>query len=404
MFDDTKNVQEIKNAKSQFIGQALVFFYELKSNNIQDEEINDPCITKSSVEKIELESEEKWLLEQVATIPTSFAMKEKLPSVLNFNKALTEQEVIELELQEEQNLIEETEICYPNQLGRKELAVILSQYITAMLPNNEGLVLDENKINPTNIYHRSHPGLRPKVIEFSYCSPCSEKNVNIPKRKIKKNCCNHKYTNLFQKDLGLPEGYEYDIYCPSEQLDLRDLVLAFQHHDKNHRSSCFRDGCDYCRYHFPWHLRVATVILMLKLKGKKHYALQTLVRRNNRWINNYIPWVLMHYRANMDWKFITSTTGTAIYSCMYSSKAEVPDKKLINAKIWKHLAADEQNGLQGDTRKLVYLASMAVHNSKQSGAQEAANEALGNGIVSSTHNPYRVFGLDIGQKPRFVLV
>jgi hypothetical protein len=195
---------------------------------------------------------------------------------------------------------------------------------------------------------------------------------------------------LFQKDFGLPEGYEYDIYCPSEQLDLRDLVLAFQHHDKNHRSSCFRDGCDYCRYHFPWHLRVATVILMLKQKGKKHYALQTLVRRNNRWINNYIPWVLMHYRANMDWKFITSTTGTAIYSCMYSSKAEAPDKKLINAKIWKHLAADEQNGLQGDTRKLVYLASMAVHNSKQSGAQEAANEALGNRIVSSTHRQIKL--------------
>ena len=115
-----------------------------------------------------------------------------------------------------------------------------------------------------------------------------------------KYCTNHKYSNLFQKDLGLPDDYEYDIYCPSEQLDLKDLVLAFQHHDKNHRSSCFRDGCDYCRYHFPWHLRTMTVILMLKLKGKKTYALHTLVRRNNPWINNYVPWILMHYRANME--------------------------------------------------------------------------------------------------------
>jgi hypothetical protein len=53
-----------------------------------------------------------------------------------------------------------------------------------MLPNNEELVLDENKINPTNIYHRSHPGLRPEVIEFSYCTPCSEKMLIYPKGKF----------------------------------------------------------------------------------------------------------------------------------------------------------------------------------------------------------------------------
>ena len=257
----------------------------------------------------------------MVTLSSKVVLQEKLQSVLTLNNSLTEQEIFEIELQEQEFVNEKTETCNTNELGRKELAVVLSQYITAMLPNTEGLVFDENKINPTNIYHRSHPGLLPKVIEFSYCTPCSEKDVNIPKKKIKKNCSNHKSTDLFQKDLGLPETFEYDIYCLSEQLDLKDIVLAFQHHDKNHRSSCFRDGCDYCRCHFPWHLRTSTVILMLKLKGKKTYELHTLVRRNNPWINNYQPWVLMHYRANTDFKFITNSTGAAIYSCLYSSKA-----------------------------------------------------------------------------------
>ena len=218
-----------------------------------------------------MQCETTWLLDQVVPLPTDVVVKENLPTVLNLYNTLTEEEIFELELQEELFVPEETETCNKNELGRKELAVIMSQYITAMLPNDEGLVLDENKIKPTNIYNRSHPGLRPKVIEFSYCTPCAEKQ--FPKNKNKKNCFNHKYANLFQKDLGLPESYEYDIFCPSEQLDLKDLVLAFQHHEKNHRSSCFRDGCDYCRYHFPWHLRTMTVILMLKLKGQKltHY-------------------------------------------------------------------------------------------------------------------------------------
>jgi hypothetical protein len=127
-----------------------------------------------------------WFLEQVITLPTEAVMKENSPSGLNLYNTLTEQEIIKIELQEKEEFVDtRTEICNKNQLGRKELAVILSQYITAMLPNIEGLVLDETKISPTSIYHRSHPGLRPKVIEFSYCTPCSEKR-NIPKKKMKK--------------------------------------------------------------------------------------------------------------------------------------------------------------------------------------------------------------------------
>ena len=64
------------------------------------------------------------------------------------------------------------------------------------------------------------------------------------------------------------------------------------------------------------------------------------------------------------------------------------------------MATDKQNSLQANTRKLIYLASMAVHNSKQTCAQEAANEALGHGIVFSTHKQIKLCLLPCHLKQR----
>ena len=62
LFDDTKNVEHIMNAESNFIGQALVFFYELESKMNLNLKLNDQCINESFVDKVELQNETMWLL------------------------------------------------------------------------------------------------------------------------------------------------------------------------------------------------------------------------------------------------------------------------------------------------------------------------------------------------------
>ena len=182
-------------------------------------------------------------------------------------------------------------------MGRKELAEIITPYFTATIPSSDGKVLMPDlphcSLNPIPISSKFHPSLRPKTISSIYCLPCkashklnqkfvtcnASPNINLE--------LNASYFQSSFEDIGLPEDFQFNFCDPSQQIDLRNLILANQLHDKNHRKSCFKNNSDYCRYHFPWKLRKNTIIKVLKLKGAKSYSLRVLAKRNDVWINNY---------------------------------------------------------------------------------------------------------------------
>ena len=59
----------------------------------------------------------------------------------------------------------------------------------------------------------------------------------------------------------------------------------------------------------------------------------------------------MHQRANMDLQFICNPHGTAMYACMYSSKAEAPNSQVIQKQVLKMLAKEEAACLHEMTTK-----------------------------------------------------
>ena len=83
--------------------------------------------------------------------------------------------------------------------------------------------------------------------------------------------------------------------------------------------------------------------------------LRAVLRRNNSWVNDYNRWILLHHRANMDLQFICNPHGTAMYACMYSSKAEAPDSQVIQKQVLKMLAKEESAGLHEMTGKNCFV-------------------------------------------------
>ena len=109
----------------------------------------------------------------------------------------------------------------------------------------------------------------------------------------------------------------------------------------------------------------------------RKYELRVLAERNNCWVNNYNGWTLLHHRGNMDIQFICNPQGTAMYCCLYSSKAEAPDQTILSKKMLKVLATKESIQCHNETKKTLYLAALAVYGSREVSSQEATWYLLG---------------------------
>ena len=180
----------------------------------------------------------------------------------------------------------------------------------------------------------------------------------------------------FETPVDIPFDFDYSLCCESEQRDLRNLLHSVQIHDRHHRTSCKKKG-DFCRFHFPWPKRDKTEIKYVKLKGMRKFELRVLAERNNCWVNNYNGWTLLHHRGNMDIQFICNPQGTAMYCCLYSSKAEAPDQTILSKKMLKVLATKESVQCHTETKKTLYLAALAVYASREVSSQEATWYLLG---------------------------
>ena len=172
----------------------------------------------------------------------------------------------------------------------------------------------------------------------------------------------------------IPDEFDYDFCSPAEQLDLLNILRSVQVH--SHRDTCYKKSV-HCRFNYPWPLRSKTEIAYVKLKGMKEWQLRVLAERNHHMVNNYNAWTVVNFRGNTDIQFICNPHGTATYCCLYSSKAEAPDKSIISTKVLKALASKESLDVHAQTRKMIYLAAMAVYSSREVSAQEATWSLLG---------------------------
>ena len=179
-------------------------------------------------------------------------------------------------------------------LTKIELAEMISQYMNANMPTAESCGFDPNDMAFNN-------------------------------HSIKHDSLDH--ASLEQKTI--PDGFDYEFCNPREQRDLLNLIRSFQVHC--HRDTCFKKSC-LCRFNYPWPLRPKTLIRYVKLQGTKEWQLRVLAERNHHMVNNYNGWTVLNFRANTDIQFICNPYGTATYCCLYTSKAEAPDKTIISKK------------------------------------------------------------------------
>ena len=110
-----------------------------------------------------------------------------------------------------------------------------------------------------------------------------------------------------------------------------------------------------CRSHFPKIFVETTEVKVVKRSGFAASELRAVLRRNNSRVNDYNRWILLHHRANMDLQFICNPHGTAMYACMYSSKAGIPDSQVIQKQVLKMFAKEEAAGLHEMTRKKLLI-------------------------------------------------
>ena len=252
--------------------------------------------------------------------------------------------------------------------GRKELAEIVSNYMSAHIPD----------------------------IEHNLLSVSADSDAGVQMNSIAKDSQDH--ASLRQKFIG--KNSDYNINDHQEQTDLVDCLASFQMHDKNHRSSCRPKNqpkkkignplVQICRFNFPRKLQLHAVIKSVRFPGQKKYKLQALPKRNNFWVNNYNPWLTLNYRANTDIQLIVIAISVAMYCCLYSSKAEAPDQNILNKNMMKVLIASEKMESEKQTRRTMFLAANALYTSREISAQECVWTLLGNPFHWSSRQTIRV--------------
>ena len=129
--------------------------------------------------------------------------------------------------------------------------------------------------------------------------------------------------------------------------------------------------------------------MRLVIMGSRTRAqLRMVIKRNNDIINNYVPKIIHAIGTNMDAQFVPSVNGTAAYlTAGYASKADAPDSEMLSKRLMKIVADHKDKDKDGNelmpdqTRKKLYLASMAIVESTFTGAQQICWYLLGFPIV-----------------------
>ena len=247
------------------------------------------------------------------------------------------------------------------QYSRLDLSEMISNYMTANMPTNAEC-----------------EGGEPGALNENLSPSDSTDETSTTDRKIPKDSLEH--ASLVQKQFETPTetplDFDFEFCTRQENIDLRNILKSVQLHDVYHRATCKKKG-DFCRFHFPWPRREKTEIKYIKLKGMKKPQLRVLAERNDCWVNNYNGWTILHHRANMDLQFICDPQGTAMYCCLYSSKAEAPDINILSKKMLKLLATNEKVQCHYDIKKTLYLSALAVYSSREVSSQEATWYLLG---------------------------
>ena len=108
-----------------------------------------------------------------------------------------------------------------------------------------------------------------------------------------------------------------------------------------------------CRSHIPKIFVETTEVKVVKRSGFAASEMRAWLRRNNSGENDCNRSIVSHHHANMDLQFICNPHGTAMFSCIYSSKAETPNTQVTQKQVHKMLPEEEAAGLHGMTRKNV---------------------------------------------------
>ena len=227
---------------------------------------------------------------------------------------------------------------------RRKLCEIVDQYVSCSVPENKDTVTFEQ----------------------------SKQEVEIPIVNDDEVCGQHPslvpFCHISEEDI-------------ENKSDLIKLLGALQLHDKHHRPTCRKYGRQKCRFDFPRKLVEKTKVARIKRRSK--WQISVVLRRNNRWINNYNTKCLYNIRSNMDFQFIANPSGVASYATgAYICKHEQPDKKLLSNKLLRLLGSETSQVIQNRTvRNKLYIAGISIMDCTQISAQEAAWNLLGYPIV-----------------------
>ena len=153
---------------------------------------------------------------------------------------------------------------------------------------------------------------------------------------------------------------------------VREMLASVQLHF--HTFTCFKSSLQ-CRFHFYKKLRAFSEFKFVRFSKRKAAMLRVLLKRNNKTVNDFNGFLILHQRSNMDLQFICNPYGTAVYSCWYSSKPEAPDQTVLCNKFLQFLAKEKNT--PEFTRKKLFLAANAVYFSREISFQEIAWYLLG---------------------------
>jgi hypothetical protein len=98
----------------------------------------------------------------------------------------------------------------------------------------------------------------------------------------------------------------------------------------------------------------------------------------------------------MDCQFICNASGASTYACMYCSKAEAPDKNIIDTKVRNMLVKEKSVGVKDSVQKQLFITSMAVYNSREVCLQEMCWYLLGYPFVFSSRKFVKINLLPVG--------
>ncbi len=139
--------------------------------------------------------------------------------------------------------------------------------------------------------------------------------------------------------------------CADVRFDQRDILLAVNMHHCCFTCHKYGHECD-CRFGFPHALTDGPCVIDLSTTIDKYKRIrqQVYAPRNNHFINRYAakPQIMCCWRGNCDFSFVCDPWSVGVYCCMYVSKSEEPDTRLMCNIMAKSLSHPGMNTCRRD--------------------------------------------------------